>query len=1322
MANQSTVAIELKVNDNGSVTIKQFGDNAERALNKAGAAADNQSGSFSKLQGVIATLAGSYALLKSAQYIKEATDLAAKYELLGIQIDLEAAYRKFEQTNNMVTGSITAGQRPQAIMNELLKEGSKYAGLYEASMQTAAGQALSMQRHIENLKVSLGLAFTPALAELVQWLTGEVVGLNKELSGKGKDAVMDWGNSFRLALIMVRTELEYVKKGYNYIVMAASAADMAMFGPGAALGNKNSKKGFEGAAQSYLDAESSLAKSDAAIDQLAAKYVKLEFDMTAQGKSEIAWAAFVADAKIQSLNKVVKADEVLTEKQLTIRENFAKAHAKLTMSTEQAEIVAMNLQYAEFKKGAVNETQLEEWKQAELRNIRLRAQNEQLALYEELAKIDSKYADDAIAVYAQITAAKKEADALILKSDELATELMIRRNKDYVEKMKGGFAEIVQAEKEAIVETAALPVSSKVESTVSSTSGMGEYTGMPVGPSSGFTVYNVGGSVFYNLQAAQDYSQQIQAIADNSAEAAKAATEKAAQDAIAAAEEKARKLKEIADKNLDLNIQILELSGQAEAALTARRLLELSTLDESSQLLQRRVYYLQDEAEKATKAAADVAAAQALVVKAQQEAAKAAADLATAQDKAAISWRDSLSKLVSQGQAIKDFINSLGATGVSLSVGAARGAYTADLAGARAGDANSYQRVTQSAGAYINVAGQSAGNATDIARIVAQIKGELSALPPVVQLDANTELLKTINDHTEATATATGSLWLSGIKANFELDQIIKLVEDSTGLSDTTKQMLIAQTGDYKLWLKAALDSTVSDALKRVLIDGAGIYKTTVTAAAGEIDAKSQKLAIDATGDYAAYVNTLMGSTDLTEATKTLALTAGNTYLSTITQTLNSDLTPADKAIALTTSSDIQRTVTQIISSDLTTQDKAIALAVSTDLQRSVALMAGDTTLTDTDKQIALSVTGYIDKTINQILGTTIPDVDKSVALLSTKSITETINQTLLTQLTSEDKKVVLAISETITKSIKMQAIGGLSETDKKVLFSVTETISKTIDQILGSTLTDKDKSIALLTTDKVSKTIDQIYNSAMSDSDKSLALLVSEKIARDISATLFTSMSEQDKMLALAKSNDATITLTAKLNDTDTTTNDLQNLLKGVGIDTTVTGTWKADTSLDTILNAIQTATEKTAANTGMYTLLKATNAGKGEYQWEVFNGNNTLVKANPFNTSFYPGQTLATISETFRPRGFADGGDFSGGWRVVGERGPELEFTGPSSIVSTEKSKALVDNVVLIEEVRALRKVVESGNYQIAKNTGKTAKVLDRFDSDGLPETRAV
>ena len=95
----------------------------------------------------------------------------------------------------------------------------------------------------------------------------------------------------------------------------------------------------------------------------------------------------------------------------------------------------------------------------------------------------------------------------------------------------------------------------------------------------------------------------------------------------------------------------------------------------------------------------------------------------------------------------------------------------------------------------------------------------------------------------------------------------------------------------------------------------------------------------------------------------------------------------------------------------------------------------------------------------------------------------------------------------------------------------------------------------------------------------------------------------------------------------------------------------------------------------------------------------------------------------------GFADGGDFGGGLRWVGERGIELEATGPSRIHSTEalmaglrrpsdSNAALVAEVrALREEVAALRKSNSEENYAIAKNTLNTADHLDAAVNGNVP-----
>lgn len=85
-----------------------------------------------------------------------------------------------------------------------------------------------------------------------------------------------------------------------------------------------------------------------------------------------------------------------------------------------------------------------------------------------------------------------------------------------------------------------------------------------------------------------------------------------------------------------------------------------------------------------------------------------------------------------------------------------------------------------------------------------------------------------------------------------------------------------------------------------------------------------------------------------------------------------------------------------------------------------------------------------------------------------------------------------------------------------------------------------------------------------------------------------------------------------------------------------------------------------------------------------------------------------------------YANGGIHSGGLRLVGENGPELEATGPSRIYNANQLGNMMSGSATAEEVKALRDELKVVMFQIAKNTGKTSDQLSRWDGDGLPDAR--
>jgi len=97
-----------------------------------------------------------------------------------------------------------------------------------------------------------------------------------------------------------------------------------------------------------------------------------------------------------------------------------------------------------------------------------------------------------------------------------------------------------------------------------------------------------------------------------------------------------------------------------------------------------------------------------------------------------------------------------------------------------------------------------------------------------------------------------------------------------------------------------------------------------------------------------------------------------------------------------------------------------------------------------------------------------------------------------------------------------------------------------------------------------------------------------------------------------------------------------------------------------------------------------------------------------------------------------FAHGGSHSGGVRLVGENGPELEFTGPSTILSNRITQAAMspstvssrstDQDRLLQEVSRMRDEQAQIGIQVVVNTKKMASIMKKWDIDGQPPERVA
>jgi hypothetical protein len=127
-------------------------------------------------------------------------------------------------------------------------------------------------------------------------------------------------------------------------------------------------------------------------------------------------------------------------------------------------------------------------------------------------------------------------------------------------------------------------------------------------------------------------------------------------------------------------------------------------------------------------------------------------------------------------------------------------------------------------------------------------------------------------------------------------------------------------------------------------------------------------------------------------------------------------------------------------------------------------------------------------------------------------------------------------------------------------------------------------------------------------------------------------------------------------------------------------------------------------------------------------------LTAADLLRVGVSPRVTLAEVErmrEQVRALGgipaFADGGMHIGGARIVGERGPELEMTGPSRIMSNDDlmsalrgDRSSAEIQAVRAEIAGLRSDLRQTQAQIVRHTKRTRDVLEGWDVEGLPEER--
>jgi len=391
---------------------------------------------------------------------------------IGINVSFADSYQKMvDKLNSMnpavkrTVMNLTDLEKVTARTNEVLEFAPRIMGTYEAAMDTAAKQALSLQRYWDNLKILAGTAFTPVFSQAIQDITGEISDLNGELK-KNKEAMTEWGNELRKEIIKIEIIVYRLVSVYKKITGIWEAMPWNKLSPsdwfgwiGTGLDKLGGK--YDEIIKKYREAtspgkhgsytvtgtEEEKAKNKELSEQekitnkilaLKAQIKKIDYDASEEGKAAASAAKKIAENKLISLSNAAKAQKKLNDEEQAARLAAQKEEEALLKKREAGNTRLLELvRKAQVEKDQIGKTIFEKekiriesqrkmYEQAGLDRILI----EQWVMNETIAAAEKQR----IATEKQTEKAKKEA--------EKTAKQMVDMSKETAKAMEETFSDI----------------------------------------------------------------------------------------------------------------------------------------------------------------------------------------------------------------------------------------------------------------------------------------------------------------------------------------------------------------------------------------------------------------------------------------------------------------------------------------------------------------------------------------------------------------------------------------------------------------------------------------------------------------------------------------------------------------------------------------------------------------------------------------------------------------------------------------------------------------------------------------------------------------
>lgn len=137
---------------------------------------------------------------------------------IGLNVSMEQSYKQMAATLHKNADQLSQNEKTQAVLNAVLAEGKGIAGTYEAAMDTAGKQVLSMTRYSEDLKVKQGEVFNEVLTVAVMAYTGHLKNANGEMDEMAKNGELKaWGEDLALIFVNIANAIDNVLNGAKMV-------------------------------------------------------------------------------------------------------------------------------------------------------------------------------------------------------------------------------------------------------------------------------------------------------------------------------------------------------------------------------------------------------------------------------------------------------------------------------------------------------------------------------------------------------------------------------------------------------------------------------------------------------------------------------------------------------------------------------------------------------------------------------------------------------------------------------------------------------------------------------------------------------------------------------------------------------------------------------------------------------------------------------------------------------------------------------------------------------------------------------------------------